>query len=55
MSATHYSGPLLYSGANTSALFAGMTDMPIGIDLSVFSLLDDFVGVAIDTTNSWTE
>ncbi len=54
MSATHYSGPLLYSGANTSALFAGMTDMPIGIDLSVFSLLDDFVGVAIDTTNSWT-
>lgn len=54
MSATHYSGPLLYSGANKTTYFAGMTDLPVSFDMSVFSLLDDFVGVAIDTTNSWT-
>lgn len=54
MSATHYSGPLLYSGANKTDYFAGMADLPVSFNLSTFSLLDDFVGVAIDTTNSWT-
>ena len=54
MSATHYSGPLLYSGANKSTYFAGMSDLPVSFNLSTFSLLDDFVGVAIDSTNNWT-
>jgi len=54
MSGTHYSGPLLYSGANKTDYFAGMADLPVSFNLSTFSLLDDFVGVAIDTTNSWT-
>ncbi len=54
MSATHYSGPLLYSGANTNAYFAGMAEMPIGVNPAVFSLMDDFVGVAFDSTNDWT-
>jgi hypothetical protein len=54
MANTHFSGPVLYSGANNTAYFAGMADMPIGVNLSVFSLLDDFVEVAIDSTNNWT-
>ena len=54
MANTHFSGPVLYSGANTNQYFAGMAEMPIGVNLSVFSLLDDFVEVAIDSTNSWT-
>ena len=54
MSATHYSGPLLYSGANKSAFFAGIGQMPIGINPAVFSIVDDFVGVAFDSTNDWT-
>lgn len=54
MSGTHYSGPMLYSGANKSTYFAGLGEMPIAFNLSTFSLLDDFVGVAIDSTNNWT-
>ena len=54
MSATHYSGPLLYSGANTNAFFAGMGEMPIGINPAYFSIIDDFTGVAFDSTNDWT-
>jgi hypothetical protein len=54
MSGTHYSGPLLYSGANKTTYFAGLGEMPAAFNLSTFSLLDDFVGVAIDSTNNWT-
>jgi hypothetical protein len=54
MSATHYSGPLLYSGANKDASFVGMGEMPIGINPAYFSIIDDFVGVAFDATNAWT-
>jgi len=54
MANTHFSGPVLYSGTNTNAYLIGMAEMPIGINPSVFSLVDDFVGVAVDATNSWT-
>lgn len=54
MANTRFSGPVLYSGTNTNAYLAGMADMPIGINPAVFSLVDDFVGVALDATNSWT-
>jgi hypothetical protein len=54
MANTHFSGPVLYSGANTNQYFAGMAEMPIGVNLAVFSLLDDFIGVAFDSTNDWT-
>ena len=54
MSGTHYSGPLLYSGANTNAFFAGIGEMPIGINPAYFSIVDDFTGVAINATNDWT-
>lgn len=54
MANTRFSGPVLYSGANTAAPFAGMAEMPITINPAYFSIVDDFVGVAIDTTNDWT-
>ena len=54
MANTHFSGPVLYSGTNTAAPFAGMAEMPITINPAYFSIVDDFVGVAIDTTNDWT-
>ena len=54
MANTHFSGPVLYSGTNTNAYFAGMAEMPIGVNPAVFSLMDDFVGVAFDSTNDWT-
>lgn len=54
MANTHFSGPVLYSGTNTAASFAGMAEMPITINPAVFSVIDDFTGIAIDTTNDWT-
>jgi len=54
MANTRFSGPVLYSGANTNASFAGIGQMPIGINPAYFSIVDDFVGVAFDSTNDWT-
>jgi hypothetical protein len=54
MAATHYSGPLLFDGRNTSPYFAGMAEMPTAFNLNTFALLDDFALVNIDTTNNWT-
>lgn len=54
MANTHFSGPVLYSGTNTAAPFAGMAELPISINPAYFQIVDDFTGVAIDTTNDWT-
>lgn len=54
MANTHFSGPVLYSGTNTNASFAGLGEMPIAINPAVFSIVDDFVGIALDATNDWT-
>lgn len=54
MANTHFSGPVLYSGANTNTYFAGLGEMPIGVNPAVFTLIDDFVNVAVDSTNNWT-
>lgn len=53
MANTHFSGPVLYSGKGASTGAWG-TDLPIGVNLGVVELLDDFTGVALDTTNDWT-
>ena len=55
MANTRFSGPVLYSGANTNAFFAGIGQMPIGINPAYFSIVDDFTGIAFDITNDWTE
>jgi hypothetical protein len=52
MGVTHFSGPVQYSGKGATGEWGA--DLPIGVDLDVVSLLDDFTGVALDTTNDWT-
>lgn len=54
MANTRFSGPVLYSGANTTPFFSGIGEMPIGINPAYFSIVDDFVGVAFDSTNAFT-
>ena len=47
--ATHFKGPILYSSARK-----GLENLQVGVwpDQTVY--LDDFTGIAIDTTNDWT-
>ena len=52
MAATHYSGPLQYSGKGATGAWG--SDLSTTIDADVVTLLDDFVGVALDSTNDWT-
>ena len=52
MAATHYSGPLLYSGKGATGAWG--TDLPISVDTDVVVYMDDFTGVALDATNAWT-
>jgi len=54
MANTRFSGPVLYSGSNNTTYFSGLGQMPIGINPAYFSIVDDFTGIAIDTTNNWT-
>lgn len=52
MAATHYSGPLQYSGKGATGAWG--TDLSTTVDTDVVTLMDDFVGVALDATNAWT-
>lgn len=51
---TSFSGPILYDGRNRTPYFNGLGGLPISLNPSVFTLLDDFVLVSVDATNSWT-
>jgi len=53
MANTHFSGPVLYSGKGQITGAWG-EDLPIGVNLDVFQLFDDFTKVALDATNDWT-
>lgn len=53
MANTHFSGPVLYSGKGQITGPWG-TDLPIGVNLDVFELFDDFVKVAVDDDDDWT-
>ena len=52
MGATHFSGPVLLSGKGDLRTFK---DLPVGVNTDYTVLWDDFTGIAIDTTNDWTE
>lgn len=52
MAVTHFSGPIQYSGKGASGAWAA--DLSTTIDADVVTLMDDFVGVALDSTNDWT-
>lgn len=52
MAATHYSGPLQYSGKGATGAWG--TDLTTAVDTDVVTYMDDFTGVALDSTNDWT-
>ena len=52
MAATHYSGPLQYSGKGATGAWG--TDLTTTTDTDVVVYMDDFTGVALDSTNDWT-
>ena len=52
MAATHYSGPLQYSGKGATGAWG--TDLTTTVDTDVVTYMDDFTGVALDSTNDWT-
>jgi len=51
MRPTKFSGPLLYSGQVTNS--GSFTDMPIGFNPDYVQIMDDFTGLAVDTTNDF--
>ena len=52
MAATHSSGPLQYSGKGATGAWG--TDLTTAVDTEVVTYMDDFTGVALDSTNDWT-
>lgn len=52
MAATHYSGPLQYSGKGATGAWGA--DLTTSVDTDVVVAMDDFVGIALDSTNDWT-
>lgn len=50
--ATHFGKPVLYSGTVPS--YKMRREMPISINPDYFVIEDDFLGVAVDSTNDWT-
>jgi len=50
--ATHHNTPVLYSGY--AAGYKDLLEQPIAINPDYFTYIDDFLGVAVDTTNDWT-
>lgn len=51
MRPTKFSGPVLYSGQVANS--GSFTDMPIGFNPDFVHLMDDFTGLAVDTTNDF--
>ena len=50
--AVHFTGPVLYTGKNTPG--AWWTNQPVGNNTDYVTYMDDFTGIALDTTNDWT-
>lgn len=50
--ATRFGAPVLYSGSVKA--YAMRAQMPISIQPEYFGIEDDFVGIALDSTNDWT-
>lgn len=50
---THHQKPVLYSGAG-GAGYAARKNQNIGLNPDNYALFDDFLGVAVDSTNAWT-
>lgn len=52
MANTHFGSAVLYKGSHTG--YKALKEMPIRINPDVFIIEDDFLGVAVNSTNDWT-
>ena len=52
MAVTHFSGPIQYSGKGATGAWAA--DLSTTIDADVVTFMDDYLGIALDSTNDWT-
>ena len=52
MANTHFSGPILFSGKGNSK--GWFENLPIDRNPDYMVYMDDFTGVALDSTNDWT-
>ena len=50
--AVHFTGPVLFTGKNSPGPW--WTDQPVSNNTDYVSYMDDFTGVALDSTNDWT-
>ena len=50
--AVHFTGPVLFTGKNSPGPW--WTDQPVSNNVDYVSYMDDFTGVALDSTNDWT-
>ena len=50
--ATHHNTPVLYSGYASG--YKDLLSQPIALNPDYFTYVDDFLGLAVDTTNDWT-
>ena len=50
--ATHHNTPELYSGYASG--YKDLLSQPIALHPDYFTYVDDFLGIAVDTTNDWT-
>ena len=50
--ATHHNTPVLYNGYGAG--YKDLLSQPIALNPDYFTYVDDFLGIAIDTTNDWT-
>ena len=50
--ATHHNTPVLYNGYGAG--YKALRNMPISINPDFFEISDDFVGIVLNATNTWT-
>ena len=50
--ATHHNTPVLYNGYGAG--YKALRNMPISINPDFFEISDDFVGILLNATNTWT-
>lgn len=50
--ATHHNTPVLYSGYGAG--YKDLLKQPIAVNPDYFTIVDDFLGIAFDSTNDWT-
>ena len=50
--AVHFTGPVLYAGKDGQRQW--FENLPVANNPDYLMYMDDFTGIALDTTNDWT-